>query len=206
MFQITPNTASSTAMTRIAPSSPDHSSPVRISNGLVNEGRGSLADMLNNSSSVMNTLSTPQRGAAGGLSLETNLRKRKMSDTGEDVCSRRKRIAEHKAVRLKRIQKEYVEHVSEMLTLEGCSLADVYRKQPSIPALLNYFKKNPLDPEDETEDLIVHLAPPPPQLPDVKIAVAAVPGPNSVSSSPLTASTPPPKTVQQCKYNVILCF
>lgn len=193
-------------MTRIAPSSPDQSSPVRTSNGLVNEGRGSIADMLNNSSGVMNTsLSTPPK-ATSGLSLETNIRKRKMSDTGEDVCSRRKRIAEHKAVRLKRIQKEYVEHVSEMLTLEGCSLADVYRKQPSIPALLNYFKKNPLDPEDETEDLIVHLAPPPPQLPDVKIAVAAVPVPNSVSSSPLTASTPAPKTVQQCKYNVILCF
>lgn len=192
-------------MTRIAPSSPDQSSPVRTSNGLVNEGRASIADMLNNSSGVMNTLSTPPK-ATSGLSLETNIRKRKMSDTGEDVCSRRKRIAEHKAVRLKRIQKEYVEHVSEMLTLEGCSLADVYRKQPSIPALLNYFKKNPLDPEDETEDLIVHLAPPPPQLPDVKIAVAAVPGPNSVSSSPLTASTPAPKTVQQCKYNVILCF
>lgn len=191
-------------MTRIAPSSPDQSSPVRTSNGLVNEGRGSIADMLNNSSSALNTLSTPPR-ATSGLSHETNIRKRKMSDTGEDVCSRRKRIAEHKAVRLKRIQKEYVEHVSEMLTLEGCSLADVYRKQPSIPALLNYFKKNPLDPEDETEDLIVHLAPPPPQLPDIKIAVAAVPGKNSVSS-PLTANTPAPKTVQQCKHNFIFQY
>lgn len=202
MFQINPNTASSTAMTRIVPSTPDHSSPVRTSNGLVNEGRGSIADMLNNASGAMNTMSTPLR-ASSGLSLETNIRKRKMSDTCEDVCSRRRRIAEHKAVRLKRIQKEYVEHVSEMLTLEGCGLEDIYRKQPSIPALLNYFKNNPLDPEDDTEDLIVHLAPPPPQLPEVKVAVAAVPGttttPVPSTVSPLAAVTTPPKTVQQCK-------
>lgn len=108
----------------------------RVSNGPPSEGK-SLAELIH--SSTLNT------------------RKRKLASSGEDTGSRRKRIASYKTVRLKRIQQDYVDHVTEVLTLESASanvMEGYSRKCPDIPSYLNYFKNHPLDPSDQGEDLI----------------------------------------------------
>ncbi|XP_054272165.1 helicase domino isoform X3 [Macrosteles quadrilineatus] len=188
-----PSGSSSTAstssmMTRISQSS-EHPNTVRTSNGMLTDNRSSIADLLSSSN-----LASPLR------TLESGLRKRKLSDMGEDITSRRKRIAEHKAVRLKRLKKDYVEHVSEMLTLEGGGLADVYRKRPSTSALISYLKNNRLNPTDEGEDLSSYVTPVV-QQPEVKTP-GALPGiPSSIAAAfaakPVVPASPLPEPETQ---------
>lgn len=139
-------------MTRITQSSVD--SPIRTSNGLTDK-KTSLVGLLNNSASLFsNSAATTHYRHTTGMAAESGMLKRKLSDLGDDINSKRNRILDYKAVRLKRIRKDYVDHICEKLTIEGCAYADIYRKRPSIPSLLHYFNKNPLDPNDKGEDLI----------------------------------------------------
>lgn len=187
-------------MTRIAQTSSERPSPVRSSNGLTTEAKSSIVDLLNNSSSLVTIASPSQFRNSSGMGAESGVLKRKLSDLGDDVISRRKRIFDYKAVRLKRIRKEYVEHVCEQLTIEGCSVSDMYRKRPSIPSLVIYFKNNALDPNEKIDDLISLVDPIGiQQQSDVKMTViATAPGVTPVSSSPsMTLMPPVPKPSSQ---------
>lgn len=178
-------------MTRIAQPSSERPSPIRNNNGLTTEAKSSIVDLLNSSSSLVSSLTSPEHFRnSSGMGSESGVLKRKLSDLGDDVISRRKRIYDYKAVRLKRIRKEYVDHVYEQLTIEGCNISEIYRKRPSIPLLLNYFKNNILDPDDQYEDLISLVDPVGiQQQSDVKIAVSTTPGVTPVSSTSLVSHT-----------------
>lgn len=107
------------------------------------------------------TSSVTQRTINNSNSASANVRKRKMSDS-EDIVSRRQRVIEHKALRLKRLKDRYADGAMELFYLQSNgNLMDfhMWRKRPATPQLINFLRNHKLDPTDDDEDLTVTSQP-----------------------------------------------
>lgn len=99
------------------------------------------------SSSIMDVQSTttinrkraPQHDEGGSSSVV---------DPRERIAAVRKRILEHKHLRLKSVKERHAEHVAEWFYLQtGANLMDyqVWRKKPQTPELINYMRSHRLE-------------------------------------------------------------
>lgn len=166
------SSSSSPTMTRLLniSQSPRNSMAMRTNNnGVIEEIVDSTSMMLvdsNNSvvthPNLVNSLTSPlmQRTTNNNSNnissnISGNVRKRKMSDS-EDIITRRQRVSEHKALRLKRLKDRYADYAMELFFLQSNgNLMDfhMWRKRPATPQLMNYLRNHKLDPADDDEDL-----------------------------------------------------
>lgn len=74
------------------------------------------------------------------------------SDARERIAAVKKRISEHKHLRLKSIKEKHAEHVAEWFFLQsGGNLMDyqVWRKKPQTPELINFMQTHKLEPSSD---------------------------------------------------------
>lgn len=189
-----------TRMVNVNSGSPGRVAVSRPNSGLSSNTGNNISLLMTGNTNLPNlvtTLTSPVRQRTSDVLLNSGsgVRKRKLSDNGEDIAHRRQRISEHKAARLKRIKERYVEHTSELFFLQaGGNIMELYawRKRPPVPTLVNFLKTNRLDPVDEEEDLVPLLGPlsAAQQQPEMKIAGGA-----GASVTPVAVSTTLPAAV-----------
>lgn len=128
----------------------DNNSSVGSHPNLVNSLTSSLSSSLIQRTTNNNSNNNISSNISG------NVRKRKMSDS-EDLITRRQRVSEHKALRLKRLKDRYADYAMELFFLQSNgNLMDfhLWRKRPATPQLMNFLRNQKLDPSDEDEDLL----------------------------------------------------
>ncbi|XP_075220289.1 domino helicase isoform X2 [Lycorma delicatula] len=171
------SSSSSSTMTRLLSisQSPRNSMAMRTSNnGVIEDVADSTSMILVDSNSsvthpnLVNSLMSPitQRTTNNSnnnhsSNISGNVRKRKMSDS-EDIITRRQRVSEHKALRLKRLKDRYADYAMELFFLQSNgNLMDfhMWRKRPATPQLMNFLRNHKLDPTDEDEDLTLSSQP-----------------------------------------------
>ncbi|GLH07367.1 Uncharacterized protein GBIM_12836 [Gryllus bimaculatus] len=110
----------------------------------------------------------------------------------EEVAATRKRIQDHKTLHLSAVREQFAEFTAELFFLQhGGNMMDYFswRKRPPSAQFLHFLRTNPLDPEDDDEDLTQVLST---SLSTPSASVDIKPNVTNTLGSSMSSPAPPP--------------
>lgn len=116
----------------------------------------------NNSHSLSTVLNTVVNNDGGDLSSEQDRKRIKLENefsSSNDLVALKRRILEHKYMRLKSVKEKYSEHVAELFFLQtNMNMMEypTWRKKPQTPEFMNFVRAHRLD-QSPLDDLAVSL-------------------------------------------------